>query len=94
MTSREEFEAAMINHLIADGFSEDAAPLMLERGLDGRYRSIRVNGAYWGWMACTVNADLLSALQSILNSGPDAMPIKEAFEVGHRVVARALGDRV
>jgi hypothetical protein len=36
------------------------------------------------------NADLLAALQAITNSGPDAIPIKEAFEMAHRAIERAL----
>lgn len=34
--------------------------------------------------------DLLSALLAITNSGPDAIPIKEAFEMAHRAIERAL----
>ena len=38
--------------------------------------------------------DLLSALLAITNSGPDAIPIKEAFEMAHRAIERARGDKV
>ena len=38
--------------------------------------------------------DLLSALQAITNSGPDAIPIKEAFEMAHRAIERASGGSV
>jgi hypothetical protein len=37
---------------------------------------------------------LLSALQAITNSGPDAIPIKEAFEMAHRAIERATGGNV
>ena len=37
---------------------------------------------------------LLSALQAITNSGPDAIPIKEAFEMAHRAIERASGGKV
>jgi len=36
------------------------------------------------------NAGLLTALKAITNSGPDAIPIKEAFEMAHRAIERAL----
>lgn len=95
MSRREEFELAMIRHLAADGFSEDSAPLMLERGSDGKYRSTRVNGAYWGWMASRAHeSDLLAALLAITNSGPDAIPIKQAFEMAHRAIERATGGKL
>jgi hypothetical protein len=32
---------------------------------------------------------LLAALLAITNSGPDAIPIKEAFEMAHRAIERA-----
>jgi len=37
-----------------------------------------------------INQELLSALLAITNSGPDAIPIKEAFEMAHRAIERAL----
>jgi hypothetical protein len=37
---------------------------------------------------------LLAALQAITNSGPDAIPIKEAFEMAHRAIERATGVKV
>jgi hypothetical protein len=37
---------------------------------------------------------LLTALQAITNSGPDAIPIKEAFEMAHRAIERATGGKV
>jgi hypothetical protein len=39
-------------------------------------------------------ASLLSALLAITNSGPDAIPIKEAFEMAHRAIERATGGKV
>ena len=36
----------------------------------------------------------ISALQAITNSGPDAIPIKEAFEMAHRAIAKATGDKL
>lgn len=38
------------------------------------------------------SGDLLSALIAITNSGPDAIPIKEAFEMAHRAIERALAS--
>ena len=38
--------------------------------------------------------DLLSALLAITNSGPDAIPIKEAFEMAHRAIELARGGKV
>jgi hypothetical protein len=35
--------------------------------------------------------DLLTALIALTNSGPDAIPIKEAFEMAHRAIERAIG---
>jgi hypothetical protein len=40
------------------------------------------------------NYDLLSALKAITNSGPDAIPIKEAFEMAHGAIERANGGKV
>jgi hypothetical protein len=40
------------------------------------------------------NSDLLTALIAITNSGPDAIPIKEAFEMAHRAIERAGGGKV
>jgi len=40
------------------------------------------------------NSDLLAALIAITNSGPDAIPIKEAFEMAHRAIERASGGKV
>jgi len=37
---------------------------------------------------------LLDALQAITNSGADAIPIKEAFEMAHRAIERATGGNV
>jgi hypothetical protein len=36
----------------------------------------------------------ISALIAITNSGPDAIPIKEAFEMAHRAIERAMGGDV
>lgn len=38
--------------------------------------------------------EAISALQAITNSGPDAIPIKEAFEMAHRAIERAMGGSV
>lgn len=51
MDMRIEFEAAMAKQLSSEGYSEFSIELMFERGSDDEYRSIRVNGAYWGWQA-------------------------------------------
>jgi cupin superfamily acireductone dioxygenase involved in methionine salvage len=40
------------------------------------------------------NSYLISALIAITNSGPDAIPIKEAFEMAHRAIERATGGKV
>lgn len=46
--------------------------------------------AWKAWKAAKLqNQDLLSTLLAITNSGPDAMPIKEAFEMAHRAIERA-----
>jgi hypothetical protein len=47
------------------------------------------------WQASRAHeSDLLAALQAITNSGPDAIPIKEAFEMAHMAIERANGGRV
>jgi len=95
MSSREEFEAAMAKQLSSEGYSDFSIEMMFEVGSDDEYRSTRVNGAYWGWMASRAyESDLLSALQAITNSGPDAIPIKEAFEMAHRAIELASGGKV
>jgi hypothetical protein len=46
------------------------------------------------WQASRANSELLSALIAITNSGPDAIPIKDAFEMAHRAIERASGAKV
>jgi hypothetical protein len=60
-----------------------------------------MNDQYVGASKLTANVrlicaapDLLSALLAITNSGPDAIPIKEAFEMAHRAIERASGVKV
>lgn len=48
---REEFEQAVIESLVAEGYSVRSAVEVMERGSDGEYRSVRFNGAWWGWQA-------------------------------------------
>jgi hypothetical protein len=92
---RIEFEAAMAKQLSSEGYSDFSIEMMFERGSDDEYRSIRVNGAYWGWQASRAHeSDLLAALKAITNSGTDAIPIKEAFEMAHRAIERASGGKV
>ena len=92
MSSREEFEAF---------YTEKAKTLPLALGNEpvryagGQY----VNDfALFGWMCWQASraheSDLLAALKAITNSGPDAIPIKEAFEMAHRAIERASGGRV
>lgn len=51
MDMRIEFEAAMAKQLSSEGYSDFSIEMMFERGSDDEYRSIRINGAYWGWQA-------------------------------------------
>lgn len=44
--------------------------------------------------AADSRSDLLAALIAITSSGPDAIPIKEAFEMAHRAIERASGGKV
>lgn len=46
---REIFEAAYMRDLA--GSSTEDAPLWLERGSDGEYRSFQARGAWWAWQA-------------------------------------------
>lgn len=48
---REAFESALTAVLLSEGYSAYSAQLMFDRGCAGEYRSIRVNGAWWGWQA-------------------------------------------
>lgn len=48
---RIEFEAVMAKQLSSEGYSDFSVEMMFERGSNDEYRSIRVNGAYWGWQA-------------------------------------------
>ena len=48
---RIEFETAMAKQLSSEGYTDFSIEMMFERGSDDEYRSIRVNGAYWGWQA-------------------------------------------
>lgn len=47
---REDFEASFRNRTVAANANE-FADVMLERGSDGKYRSIWVSGAWWAWQA-------------------------------------------
>lgn len=85
MSSREEFEAW----------------LMEDHGLDSEWQVERncfkdfpAHLAYQAWLASREQSDLLAALKAITNSGPDAIPIKEAFEMAHRAIERAIGGKV
>ena len=49
--TREDFEQAAIENLVSEGYSVRSAVEVMERGSDGEYRSIRFNGAWWGWIA-------------------------------------------
>lgn len=46
---RVSFEIALRSKLVAEGYSQESADLLFERGSDGEYRSIRISGAWWGW---------------------------------------------
>lgn len=46
---RESFESAIISKLIAEGSSEWAVTVIMQRSRDGDYLSPRISGAWWGW---------------------------------------------
>ena len=48
---REQFESALVDSLVADGWAYASARLILERGSDGRYRSIKADAGWWAWQA-------------------------------------------
>lgn len=48
---REQFESALVESLIADGWAYASARLILERGSDGKYRSIKADAGWWAWQA-------------------------------------------
>ena len=48
---RDQFEKSMTQAFIAEGYSNETAQIMFELSSEGDYRSIRVNGAWWGWQA-------------------------------------------
>jgi hypothetical protein len=48
---REEFEFAIRNNGFFHDATEAAKDAYLERGSNGQYRSLQVNGAWWGWQA-------------------------------------------
>lgn len=82
MSSREEFEA----WVDSKGFRRACSG-------DDHAQGIHI---YWmAWQASRAHeSDLLAALIAITNSGPDAIPIKEAFEMAHRAIERATGGKV
>lgn len=49
--TREEFEFAIRNGGFFHDATEAAKDAYLERGSNGQYRSLQVNGAWWGWQA-------------------------------------------
>ena len=100
MSSREEFEAAMLNE-----FEINLEPFRKvdDTGFDGyclddcftSERSQLATCAWMMWQASRAQEyELLAALKAITNSGPDAIPIKEAFEMAHRAIERASGGKV
>jgi hypothetical protein len=77
MSSREEFEA----------WFEENKDFMLGT------RKVSKPDSFFVWQASRAHeSDLLTALIAITNSGPDAIPIKEAFEMAHRAIERALAS--
>lgn len=84
MSSREEFEA----WAPTEGFDVSQYP-----GL-GVFVEPTTQHAWLAWQASSAHeSDLLTALLAITNSGPDAIPIKEAFEMAHRAIERASGGK-
>lgn len=85
MSSREDFKAWAPK----EGFDVSEYP-----GL-GVFVEPTTQHAWIAWQASREQeSDLLAALKAITNSGPDAIPIKEAFEMAHRAIERAMGDKV
>ena len=90
MSSREEFEAWVVGRKVVKKHGAK-----LNTTTDGTYCDYRINDRWLAWTASRAQeSDLLSALQAITNSGPDAIPIKEAFEMAHRAIERATGVNV
>lgn len=88
MSSREEFEA-WINSYIGSTWlkRDDHQP--------DEYLDENAQFMWESWQAARAHeSDLLAALKAITNSGPDAIPIKEAFEMAHRAIERATGGKV
>jgi hypothetical protein len=54
----------------------------------------RENTEHGEYVAADDYRTAISALKAITNSGPDAIPIKEAFEMAHRAIERASGGGV
>lgn len=48
---RSEFETAIRFGGLFHDATDAAKDVMLERGSNGEYRSVRVNGAWWAWQA-------------------------------------------
>jgi len=87
MRRREDFEAWSANHYLLGECGTSME--------DGEYFHPEMQYAWESWQAAQLReSDLLSALIAITNSGPDAIPIKEAFEMAHRAIERATGGKV
>ena len=94
MSSREEFEACWADVTRGDEPPPGNKPLRSKIDPDV-YRGDAVNFAWKWWQRSRAQeSDLLAALKAITNSGPDAIPIKEAFEMAHRAIERASGGKV
>jgi hypothetical protein len=95
MSSREEFEAwAEPYHREAGNWYERDGG-MFELFVDGSYRVRWLESDFVAWQASRAHeSDLLAALKAITNSGPDAIPINEAFEMAHRAIERVNGGKV
>lgn len=97
MSSREEFEAWFkynYSWFIGQGSPQHGLERFNEHGLPGYAREI-AHHDWRVWQASRENeSDILSALQAITNSGPNEIPINEAFEMAHRAIERATGGNV
>ena len=85
MSSREEFEAWF--DMMQDAGERCGSSL-------GQWHRDLMESAWDASRDSSAYSDLLSALLAITSSGPDAIPIKEAFEMAHRAIERATWGKV
>lgn len=89
---REIFEAAYMRDLV--GSSTEDAPLWLERGSDGEYRSFQARGAWWAWQASRAAIEVELPEEYVLPPTMDMQSLANACREQDIAAIQSLGLKV